>query len=159
MAPGAEIVGLMGSENAAADKTEVLRRSLRGLSRRDRAILRLRFERAASTRELATLLGINRSRLRRWLRRARDRAADPARIAFVRHWRTLSDHELRLAFYHLVRGMSLRRIARQGLVGEPGAHARGASPASLSRRMRRIRRKLERAESRTRARRGATDAK
>lgn len=127
--------------------------AIRTLPARERALLRLYLDRAASTREMAAALGTSRSTVRRWIRRARDRAADPLRMAFLKHWQKLSPQDLRLAFYHLVRGLSLRRIAREGLVGEPGVRHRGASAASLSRRMRRIRRRIERAEARADARR------
>jgi DNA-binding CsgD family transcriptional regulator len=127
--------------------------AIRTLPARERALLRLYIDRAASTREMAAALGISRSTVRRWIRRARDRATDPVRMALLKHWQKLSPQDLRLAFYHLVRGLSLRRIARDGLVGEPGVRHRGASAASLSRRMRRIRRKIERAEARAGTRR------
>jgi len=108
----------------------------------ERAALDLIYRGMATQRELAAVLGISRGALRHRLRRARRRAADPLRAVLLRHGSRVCGADYRLAWLHLIEGRSLRQIARLGLaVGTED----GRSPSALRRRMRRIRRKLERA--------------
>ena len=109
---------------------------------RERAALDLLDRGMASQRELAAVLGISRGALRHRLRRAQRRAANPLRAVLLRFGRRLDPPDHRLAWLHLVEGRSLRKIARDGLA--VGIHD-GHSLSALRRRMRRIRRKLQRA--------------
>lgn len=130
-----------------------LERLLEGLTLRERSVLRLFHLRGASQRELAGALGMSRAGIRRLLRRAERRAASGNQAALFREWGHLTDEEQRLAYLHRVLGLSLREIARRGLVVmECRGDVRPPSASTLRRRMRAIERKVVRAEARRRSR-------
>jgi len=124
---------------------------IRAMPPRDRNLLRLVYNRGASHGELAGILGVSRTTVRRMVRQALARAADPAQLAIVRSWRCLSPQERRLVYLHKILGVSLREIARLELVcGLPrdGQSGGAAGLTSLRRWMREIERRLRRAERR-----------
>jgi len=89
-------------------------------------------------------MGISREDLRRIIRRAMARATDPMQLVLLALWRRLTPDEQRLTYLHRFLGLSLREIARRGLI--EGRRGDGpASPSALRRTMRRIRRKVARA--------------
>ena len=129
-------------------------RDLYLLPPRERNLLRLAYYRGATRGELAGALGVSRSTLDRMLRRARRRITDPENLALVRCWRRLTDQEQRLVRLNRFWGMSLRQIARDGLIavatldGHPGAPAtlgelRGMMRATQRKARRNERRRLE----------------
>jgi hypothetical protein len=86
--------------------------------------------------------------VRRRLERAARRAADPELLRLVTSWEVLEPHERRLAYLHRVLGVSLRGIARDGLVKMPRRNGRSGGAAcvnTLRAWMRKIERKIERA--------------
>jgi len=97
-----------------------IRRAWHLLPQRDRLVLALLHRRGASLRELAGLLGVSRATVSRMARRAVRRATDPENLAILASWRLLKPEEQRLAYLHRFLGMSLRRIAQLGLVGNRG---------------------------------------
>ena len=115
------------------------------LSTQERSLLRLLYHRGASQREVAGALGISRAALRRRVRRARDKAADPVLVGLALVWRRLSPAERRLAYLHHVLDVSLAEITRRGL-GDPAAIGNGSagpSRTTLRRRLRGIERKAK----------------
>ena len=121
---------------------------------RERSLLRLVHLRGATQREIAGVLGISRTALRVMLRRAERKARDPTQAALVRTWRRLTERERRLAYLHLVVGLSLGEIARRRLADGSGDGRRtsGESKNTLARRVREILRKIGRSEARRRRR-------
>jgi DNA-binding CsgD family transcriptional regulator len=116
-----------------SDVPQAMRRAdLRLLPPKQRAVLRLLYLRGASQAELAAALGISRGALRRLVRRAISRATDPDNLAALRSWRRLTADEQRLVHLHGFFGISLREIARKGLVGGPAAPGAAAVPAPAS---------------------------
>lgn len=112
--------------------------------------MRLVHLRGASQREIAGALGITRTALRVMLRRAERKARDPTQAALVRTWSRLTARERRLAYLHLVLGLSLGEIARRRLAAASGdgSKSSGESKNTLARRVRGILRKVGRAEAR-----------
>lgn len=107
--------------------------------------MRLLYHRGASQREVAGALGISRAALRRRVRRAKDKAADPVLVGLALVWRRLSPAERRLAYLHHVLDVSLAEIARRGL-GDPAAIGNGSAKPGKMRlrsRLRRIERKAK----------------
>jgi DNA-directed RNA polymerase specialized sigma24 family protein len=98
---------------------------------RERNLLRLAYYRGATRGELAGALGVSRSTLDRMLRRAHRRATDPANLALVRCWRRLSDQQQRLVRLNRFWGMSLRQIARDGLIAVATHDGHPGPPATL----------------------------
>jgi DNA-directed RNA polymerase specialized sigma24 family protein len=117
---------------------------------RERSLLALVYRRGATQREIAGALGISRTALRVMLRRAERKARDPTQAALVRTWRRLTARERRLAYLHLVLGLSLGEIARRRLAAGSGDGRKtsGESKNTLARRVREILRKIGRAEAR-----------
>jgi len=137
--------------SALADLGRVERAAMESLSVRDRNLLRLVYRRGASHGEVAGVLGVSRRAVRRMVRRALERARDPMHLALLRSWRGLTPRERRLAYLLRILGLSLREIARLGLVDGPAGDGRSGGPACLNTLrawMRRIERGLHRAERR-----------
>ena len=116
----------------------------------ERSLLALVYRRGATQREIAGALGISRTALRVMLRRAERKARDPTQAALVRTWRRLTARERRLAYLHLVLGLSLGEISRRRLApgSGDGRKTSGESKNTLGRRVRQIERKIRRAEAR-----------
>jgi len=116
----------------------------------ERSLLALVYRRGATQREIAGALGISRTALRVMLRRAERKARDPTQAALVRTWCRLTARERRLAYLHLVLGLSLGEIARRRLAAGSGDGRKtsGESKNTLARRVREILRKIGRAEAR-----------
>jgi len=134
-----------------ADLGRVERAAMESLSVRERNLLRLVYRRGASHGEVAGVLGVSRRAVRRMVRQALARATDPMHLALLRSWRRLTPSEQRLAYLHRILGLSLREIARLGLVDGPAEDGRSEGPACLNTLrawMRRIERGLWRAERR-----------
>ena len=127
---------------------KALEGALRTVSPQDRALLRLVYLRGAGRQELADALGVSRQALGRRLKRAIAKATDPAQLALVRSWRRLTRQERQLAYLHRILGLSLREIARRGMMDAPeSGGGRRISEPQLRRRLRRIERKVRRAEA------------
>jgi DNA-directed RNA polymerase specialized sigma24 family protein len=122
-------------------------RVLQTLPLRDRCLLRLLYRRGATQSELAGALGISRYALRRILRRVVARARDPLQNAIVTQWDRLTPWEQRLAYLHRILGLSLREIARHGLVESPTRDGRSGGAACVNT----LRARMRRIEARVRA--------
>jgi len=143
----AELPSLSSAKHPPTERE--LRLAMRLLSLKERSLLRLLYYRGASFSELAGVLGVSNTVLRRILRRAIERASNPENLALLRCWRRLTDDERRLVHLHRVLGMSINDIARQNLVpvrvagGEPTV---GTRAAYLRLMVRSIRRKIRRSK-------------
>lgn len=147
----ADFVSLLGLLDGKTRRHHLIRRDLRRawrlLPQRDRSLLTLLRQRGASLREVAGLLGVSRITVRRMAGRAVRRATDPENLAILASWQRLKPEEQRLVYLHRFLGMSLRRIARPGLVAtSPSGSGSGAAAGAKSPRAvwRKIRRKVRR---------------
>jgi len=122
-------------------------RVLQALPLRERCLLRLLYRRGATQSEVAGALGISRYALRRILRRVVARARDPLQNAIVTQWDRLTPGEQRLAYLHRILGLSLREIARHGLVESPVRDGRSDGAACVNT----LRARMRRIEARVRA--------
>jgi hypothetical protein len=89
---------------------------MRLLPLRERSLLRLIYQRGATHAELAGALGMSRRSIRRAIRNALERLADPLLLDIVACWHRLSPSQQRLIYLHRVLGMSLSKIVRDGLM-------------------------------------------
>jgi DNA-directed RNA polymerase specialized sigma24 family protein len=105
---------LIHSERPPSERE--LQMAMRMLPLKERSLLRLLYQRGASFSELAGVLGVSQTVLRRILRRAMARASDPEVLALLRCWRRLTDDERRLVHLNRVLGISIAEIARQNLI-------------------------------------------
>jgi DNA-binding transcriptional regulator LsrR (DeoR family) len=103
--------------------------------------------RGATQSEVAGALGISRAALRRIIQRAVALARDPLQIGIVAIWDRLSPEDQRLAYLHRILGLSLREIARHGLVESPVRDGRSGGAACVNT----LRSRMRRIEARVRA--------
>jgi DNA-directed RNA polymerase specialized sigma24 family protein len=122
-------------------------RTLQAFPLRERCLLRLLYRRGATQSEVAGALGISRAALRRILRRVVVRARDPLQNAIVAQWDRLTPGEQRLAYLHRILGLSLREIARHGLVESPARDGRSGGAVCVNT----LRARMRRIEARVRA--------
>jgi hypothetical protein len=117
---------LPGDEPAAGRTLDrAVWRAFRALPLRERSLLKLIYQRGATTHELAGALGISPAGVRRAVAGAVERASDPIHLNMVACWNRLDPREQRLMYLHRVLALSLRQIVREGLL-------EGAGRASLS---------------------------
>jgi AcrR family transcriptional regulator len=124
-----------------------LARLMKTLPRQEWGLLSLVHRRGATSRELAAALGISRGTLRNRVSAAMRRARSPVLASLARQWGRLRPAERRLAYLHLVLGLSLREITRRGLMPVSGGDGRPASASALGRRLRRIERRFAATQS------------
>ncbi len=144
----ADFVNLLGLLDGKTRRHRLIRRDLgrawRLLPQRDRSLLTLLRRRGASLREVAGLLGVSSITVRRMAGRAVRRATDPENLAILASWQRLRPEERRLVYLHRFLGMSLRRIARLGLVATSASGSGPGAPGSPRAMWRKIRRKVRR---------------
>jgi hypothetical protein len=112
---------------------QATRRIFRALPLKERCMLNLVYHRGATVTEIAGLLGMSRSGLTRILLQSLGRTSDPFYRKMVDGWDGLTLRERRLLYLTQILGLSLRQIAREGLMNSKRPARRGyavASPAS-----------------------------
>jgi transcriptional regulator with XRE-family HTH domain len=120
---------------------------MRLLPLRERSLLRLIYQRGATQAELAGAIGMSQRSIRRTIRNALERLADPLLLDIVACWHRLSPSQQRLIYLHRVLGMSLSKIARDGLMPQElrdGRTAERPCLCTLRKQWREIERKVRR---------------
>jgi hypothetical protein len=103
---------------------QATRRTFRALPFKERCMLNLVYQRGATVAEVAGLLGMSRSGLTRILLQSLGRTSDPFFRNMVDGWDRLTLRDRRLLYLNQILGLSLRQIAREGLMNSQ----RSASP-------------------------------
>jgi len=97
---------------ARRDDTDLLRRHADWLTGVDRTLLTLYLQAGCSFQQLGRLTGMNRSSVCRRIRKILRRLSDRTYLTCLASRDRFSDQEIEVLRDHLIRGLSLARIAR-----------------------------------------------
>ena len=94
------------------EQVDVLRGRIELLEGKDRAMMEMYLEQGNSLKQIAELLGVNATSLARRIRKLSDRLTRGTYLQCRRHEGLFSEAELSLAKDYFLRGVNMRRIAR-----------------------------------------------
>ena len=105
--------GALSEVSVFADEIDLLRSRAHILNGKDRALMKMYFEKGSSFRQIAKLAGVNEVTISRRVHKLTRRLVNSEYISFVRNRRLFNSQEQAIARDHYVMGLGQKQIAEK----------------------------------------------